>query len=112
MAIAILLWVVCGIAAAFVASSRGASGCLWFGLGVLLGPLGLALSFAALDQKKCPYCQSGINSQATRCPRCHATLEAEGTPDRDDAITRALVARMQAQGSGTPASVPRALAVC
>ena len=38
MEIFILLWVVCGIGAAVVASNRGASGCLWFGLGVLLHP--------------------------------------------------------------------------
>jgi hypothetical protein len=43
MVLAIVVWIFCGIGAAFVAQSRGASGCLWFGLGVLLGLFGLAL---------------------------------------------------------------------
>jgi len=70
-----ILWVVCGIAASFVASGRGANGCLWFGLGILLGPIGLAISFGAGSaQKNCPYCRSRIHEQATRCPKCQADL--------------------------------------
>jgi hypothetical protein len=42
--LAVMFWVICGIAAAFVASSRNANGCLWFGLGILFGPFGLAFS--------------------------------------------------------------------
>ena len=40
-----MLWPVFGIGAAAVASARGSSGCAWFGLGMILGPLGLALAF-------------------------------------------------------------------
>jgi hypothetical protein len=99
--IAVLLWVVCGIAAAFIASGRGANGCLWFGLGVLLGPIGLAMSFAAGSGNKCPHCQRDIHPEATRCPHCQATLlgqSASAIPsDKDDVITRALVERLQGQ---------------
>lgn len=75
MEIVILIWIVCGIAAAVIASNRGADGCLWFGLGILFGPIGLAIAFTAGgDQRKCPYCQSSIHAQAIRCPKCQATL--------------------------------------
>ncbi len=77
MEIALLLWVVCGIAATFIAQSRGANGCLWFGLGVLLGPLGLALSFAAGSTTECPHCRSTIRGDASRCPKCQAELGAQ-----------------------------------
>jgi hypothetical protein len=42
--IAVLIWVVFGIATALAAVSKGRSGCGWFALGVLLGPLGLILA--------------------------------------------------------------------
>jgi predicted amidophosphoribosyltransferase len=74
MEVFLLLWVVCGFFAAMVASNRGANGCLWFGLGVLLGPIGLAVSFAAGETKACPHCQSQIPQKATRCPKCQAEL--------------------------------------
>lgn len=78
--ILLLLWIVCGFFAAVVASNRGASGCLWFGLGVLLGPIGLALSFVAGDTKTCPHCQSQIPAKATRCPKCQADLNPQPLP--------------------------------
>ncbi len=75
MEIAILIWIVCGIAAAFVASNRGASGCLWFGLGVLFGPFGLAFSFAAGGNLwPCPVCRKKILEGALRCPYCQTDL--------------------------------------
>jgi hypothetical protein len=54
MLLVIVVWIFCGIGAAFVAQSRGASGCLWFGLGVLLGPFGLAFAFASGTDRRCP----------------------------------------------------------
>jgi len=51
MEIPILVWIVCGIAAGFMASGRGSGWCLWFGLGFLLGPFALhipCLYFARL----------------------------------------------------------------
>ena len=70
----ILIWIICGIAAAFIASSRGANGCLWFGLGVLLGPFGLAISFAAGNNRRCPQCQKNIDDNAVKCPFCQSLL--------------------------------------
>ena len=74
MELAIALWIFCGIGAAFVAQSRGADGCLWFGLGVLLGPFGLAFAFASGTDRKCPHCRERIHPDATRCPKCQADL--------------------------------------
>jgi hypothetical protein len=74
MEIFVLFWIACAIAAAFVASSRGANGCLWAFLGFLLGPIGLLMSFASQSKDKCPNCHSGIDPAATRCPKCQGTL--------------------------------------
>jgi hypothetical protein len=77
VAIFILIWIVCGIASAVIASNRGASGCLWFGLGVLLGPIGLAASFVSgKGQRPCPFCRKNIHAEATKCPYCQSTMPA------------------------------------
>ena len=70
MELAILIWIVCGIAAAVIASNRGANGCLWFGLGVLFGPFGLAFSFTAGGGNECPACRKYLHPAATKCPHC------------------------------------------
>lgn len=74
MEIALLIWIVCGVAAAIIASGRGANGCLWFGLGILLGPIGLAVSFAAGSGRQCPACRKNIHPEATKCPYCQTDL--------------------------------------
>lgn len=74
MEIAILIWIVCGIAAAVVASNRGASGCLWFGLGVLFGPFGLAFSFGAGSGRQCHACRKNVRQDALKCPYCQTDL--------------------------------------
>lgn len=76
MEIAILIWIVCGIAAGVIASNRGGSGCLWFGLGILFGPFGLLFAFMAGDDRKCPHCKRGVAEGATRCPHCQGTIAA------------------------------------
>ena len=68
MELFIAIWLLFGICAAIVASNRGASGCFWFGLGVLLGPIGFALAFTT--GTKCPSCASRISEDATVCPNC------------------------------------------
>jgi len=45
----------CGIGAAVVAQSRGANGCLWFGVGALFGPFGLAFAFASGTGPACSF---------------------------------------------------------
>jgi len=73
MEVAVVIWILFGIGAAIIANSRGASGCLWFGLGVLLGPF--ALLFALFTGgKTCPACKSKIHKDATKCPKCQTEL--------------------------------------
>ena len=38
-----ILWIICGIGAATIASSKGYSGCWWFVIGMLVGPLALLI---------------------------------------------------------------------
>lgn len=61
-------WLLFGICAAIVASNRGANGCLWFGLGILLGPIGFALAFTT--GATCANCASRISQNAKVCPKC------------------------------------------
>ena len=74
------IWLLFGICAAIVASRRGANGCLWFAIGVLLGPIGFALAFTR--GTKCPNCASVISTDAKICPRCREPLAngAFGSP--------------------------------
>lgn len=65
----LIIWALFGVATAIVASGRGESAGLWFFLGVLLGPLGLLLSFRT--GRQCSACQSRIHRKAKVCPRCH-----------------------------------------
>src|SRR5437867_3683926 len=73
MEIVLVVWILCGVGAAVVASNRGASGCLWFGLGVLLGPIGFALAFTN-SLPPCPFCRKGVPGDATKCPHCQSEL--------------------------------------
>jgi hypothetical protein len=87
MEIGILAWLLFGIVSAVVAKEKGRSGCAWFALGVLLGPFGLILAFAAKPQqqgltgvesgapepsalRKCPSCAELIREDAVRCRFC------------------------------------------
>src|SRR5579872_6914884 len=83
MELVLLFWIICGIGAAYVASSRGASGCLWAFIGFLLGPIGLLMAFASDSGRKCPHCQSGIHKDATRCPKCQAEFGKSGESPRN-----------------------------
>ena len=74
MEVAILVWIVCGVAAAFVAENRGASGLLWFFLSVVFGPLGLIRSFASGSDRVCPECRKRVHREATRCPYCQSDI--------------------------------------
>jgi hypothetical protein len=80
MELAILIWIVCGIGSAFVAQSRGADGCLWFGLGVVFGPFGLAFAFLSGGDRKCPHCRERVHPKATRCPKCQADTSTQASP--------------------------------
>jgi hypothetical protein len=70
----VLVWVVCGLGTMAVAQQRGGSGFGGLALGFLLGPLGLALSFAVFEGKQCAMCKQTIPANAQRCPKCQADL--------------------------------------
>ena len=40
-----LIWLMCGILAMVLGNARGGSGCAWFLIGVILGPLGVLMAF-------------------------------------------------------------------
>jgi len=70
MEIALFIWLICGIGAAAIANSKGRSGCWWFVIGVLIGPLALLIV--------------GFMTPATvqAAPPPVATLPATTTPSR------------------------------
>jgi len=74
MDIAVIIWLVCGIAAAIIGSQKG-EGCAAFFFAFLLGPLGLLLAiFSSGNRKPCPYFKEKIHRDAVVCPRCRQDL--------------------------------------
>ena len=79
----IVFWLLCGVVAAVIASSKGGSGFLGFVVGALLGPIGIIISFFmggekalaekqldAGDKKKCPRCAELVQPDALVCKHC------------------------------------------
>lgn len=102
-------WITCGIAAAVVAGTKGNSGCAWFFIGLLLGPIGLVLSFAVGGSagekfRKCPMCAELIRREAVRCRWCGSDV-AEGQ-DRPLGSVPSTTAVSAARGSATSDAVP------
>jgi len=91
MEFALGIWLLFGLAAGAVASSKGRSGCGWFILGVLLGPFGLIVALlpsseqkdqakarddgVAGDYRKCPRCAESIRREATKCRYCQSEID-------------------------------------
>lgn len=75
----LIFWILLGFVSAIVASGRGGNGCLWFGIGVLLGPFGLILAFV-VPGSTCPHCKSKIHPQAAICGKCQTPLSKATTP--------------------------------
>jgi hypothetical protein len=88
----------CGVISAMVARGKGRSGCGWFVIGVLLGPLGLIASFVigadkeGLERKqlrsgklvKCPQCAELIKAEAKVCRHCGAKADDLSRNHGDD----------------------------
>jgi hypothetical protein len=71
----LVIWLIFGVCAAVVASNRGESGCLWFLVGVMLGPIGFAIAFTT--GVKCPSCDKRISTKADTCPHCRRDMRAK-----------------------------------
>ena len=82
----VVWWLLFGLAAGIVtaAKSQNALGFLpGFLVGVLLGPIGLLISFFIKPSKRkqmqgkreCPHCRSLIDARATVCPHCQREIE-------------------------------------
>jgi hypothetical protein len=94
------LWLMCGIAAAIVASNKGRSGFGWFFLGFFLGPFGFILSLivsknaTALEKsaiqsgamKKCPFCAELVKVEAALCKHCGKELPEIVPPAQEEII--------------------------
>ena len=78
----IIIWIVCGIGAAAIASSKGRSAGAWFLGGLLLGPIGLLIvGFMGAPApnvssvRKCPFCAETILREAKVCKHCGREVE-------------------------------------
>jgi hypothetical protein len=92
MEIGLLSWLLFGVVSAVVARKKGRGGCAWFALGVLLGPFGLILAFAASPKReqgdiaaskpgalrKCPSCAKLIQQEAVKCRFCGRKVSGLG----------------------------------
>ncbi|MEH6618508.1 hypothetical protein [Maribacter arcticus] len=88
----VVIWIGLGIVGAMIANSKGNSGCGGFILGVLLGPIGLLISFFSSDDdnvkrqrtgdtKKCPFCAEYVKFDANVCKHCGRTLGGDSNFD-------------------------------
>lgn len=89
MEMIVVWWVIFGIAAGVVTASKSQNALGFvpgFLLGVLLGPLGLLISFFIKPSKsklmkgkrECPFCKEPINAAAIVCPHCQRESTAVG----------------------------------
>ena len=92
-------WLLCGMVSAVIAVNKGNSGCGWFLLGLLLGPIGLVLSLVVQgkprlveekrlhsgESRRCPACAELVRPEAVKCRFCGSELTPLRPPG---AVTR------------------------
>lgn len=82
----VVIWVIFGLWAAYVAQQRTGEAIGGFLLGVLLGPIGLLIVYlrkpnpdrvaSQTGMKKCPHCVEFIKPEAKVCRYCNRELAA------------------------------------
>lgn len=81
----IIIWIICGFAAAAIASGKNRSSLGWFFLGLLISIFAVII-VACLPKlepdlrethRKCPHCAEPVLKEAKVCKHCHKDLPAE-----------------------------------
>ena len=77
MEVVVIVWLLSGVAAALIWSSKGGSPGAGFLIGLLLGPLGLIIVLVATPSRgksaslrACPHCNVPMRPDASVCPHC------------------------------------------
>jgi hypothetical protein len=70
-----IVWILCGVVAAFIGAKKGVA-TAGFIVGFLLGPFGILIAlFSKGDRRSCLYCKEWIHKDATVCPHCQRAIE-------------------------------------